>query len=187
MARAVDEVVVGPGTLYTAPQGEAFPANPNTTPGGNWVEIGYSENGWTVEADKTFEDVFVAEEVDAIGTYKTAQAIRVTGELAQVSLETLEIAFGGGTIAVDTPAAGYDTYTPPSSDSFDELSVLFRTKAAPGVAAGWLRDWQFPRVVVAGAVSQALAKAPQKALLAIEFRVIKPSAGDIFKVIDETS
>lgn len=185
MARDVTEVLVGPGTLYTAPLGEAFPANPTTAPAGNWVEIGYSEDGWTVEADKTLEDVLVAEEVDPIATYKTAQSIRLTGQMAQASLENLKLAFGGGSIAVDTPAAGYDTYSPPASDSFDELAVLFRTNA-PGTS-GWKRDWQFPRAVAAGAVAAQFTKAPTKANVAMEFRVLKPSSGDIFNVIDQTA
>ena len=185
MARAVDEVLVGPGTLYTAPLGEAFPTNPSTAPAGNWAEIGYSEDGWSVEADKTFEDVLVAEEVDPIATYKTAQSIRLTGQVAQASLEVLQLAFAGGSISTDTPAAGYDTYTPPASDSFLEKAVLFRT-VAPGDTA-WKRDWQFPRAVAAGAVAAQHTKAPTKANVAMEWRVLKPSAGDIFTVIDQTS
>lgn len=185
MPRDVTEVLVGPGTLYTAPLGEAFPANPQTTPAGNWVEIGYSEDGWTVEADKTFEDVLVAEEVDPIATYKTAQSIRLTGEMAQASLANLQLAFGGGTISTDTPAAGYDTYQPPASDTFSEYAVLLRT-VAPGNTS-WLRDWQFTRAVAAGAVAAQFTKAPQKANVAMEFTVLKPSAGDIFKVIDQTA
>lgn len=185
MPRDVTEVLVGAGTLYTAPQGEAFPTNPSTAPAGNWVEIGYSEAGWTVEADKTLEDVLVAEEVDPIATFKTAQSIRVTGEMAQASLPNLELAFGGGTFQVDTPAAGFDTYTPPTSDTFEELSVLLRT-VAPGNTA-WFRDWQFPRSAAAGAVAAQHTKAPQKANVAMEFRVLLPTAGSIFTIIDQTS
>lgn len=189
MARTVDEIVVGPGTLYTAPLGEAFPTNPATAPAGNWAEIGYSENGWSIEADKTFEDVFVAEEIDPVATFKTAQLIRIVGEMAQISLVNLQLAFGGGTISVDDPAVGFDTYTPPASDAFAELAVLLRTKAAPGVteSPNWMRDWQFPRAVAAGAISQQLTKAPQKALLATEFRALVPSTGSIFSVVDETA
>lgn len=185
MPRNVDEVLVGAGTLYTAPIGEAFPTNPSTAPAGNWVEIGYSEGGWTLGADKTFEDIFVEEEVDPIASYKTEQLITLTGELAQASLVNLELAFGGGTISVGSPAAGFDTYTPPASDSFDYLAVLFRSVAPDDVT--WLRDWQFPRSIVSGAISAEHGKAPRKTLVAMEFKVLLPSAGDIFTVIDQTA
>jgi len=187
MPRTVDEILIGPGYLYTAPLGEAFPTDPSTAVAGNWVEIGYSEDGWAVEADKTFEDVFVAEEVDPIGTFKTAQAIRVVGEMAQASLENLQLAFGGGTIQTGVPGVGFDTYTPPASDTFTEYAVLLRTNAPGTSAQGFLRDWQFPRSIAAGAVSARFTKAPTKANVAIEFRALIPSAGTIFTVIDQTA
>lgn len=187
MPRSVDEILIGPGFLYTAALGEAFPTDPGTAVGGNWVEIGYSEDGWAVEADKTFEDVFVAEEVDPVGTYKTAQSIRIVGEVAQASLANLQLAFGGGTIQTDTPSAGFDTYTPPATTGFTEYAVLFRTNAPGTSAQAFKRDWQFPRCVPAGAVSARFTKAPTKANVAIEFRALIPSAGSIFTVIDETA
>jgi len=188
MARTVDAILVGPGELYTAPQGEAFPTNPNTAVAGNWEDIGYSEDGWTVEADKTVEDVFVAELIDPVASFKTQQTIRVTGSMAQVGLEQLQISFGGGTISTGVPAVGYDTYTPPATDEYDEFSALLRTRA-PGALAGvgFLRDWQFPRVIMAGAVAAQFTKAPQKALVTMELRALVPTAGSIFSVIDETT
>lgn len=185
MARVVEEVLVGPGTLYTAPIGEAFPTDPGTTPAGNWLEIGYSEAGWTLGADKTFDDIFVEEEVDPIASYKTAQQITLAGELAQASLVSLQLAFGGGTIQTDVPGAGFDTYTPPASDSFDLLAVLFRSVAPDDTT--WFRDWQFQRCIVAGAISADHGKAPRKTLIAMEFKVLKPSSGALFTVIDQTS
>ena len=64
-------------------------AGPDTT---YWTDIGYSEGGFSLEYDKTFEDVMVAEEIDPIKTIKTAQEVRVTGELAQASLSNLKLA-----------------------------------------------------------------------------------------------
>lgn len=177
--------MVGFGTLYTAPKGTAFPVNPSTTPAGTWIEIGYSESGWTISADKTFEDIFVEEEVDAIASYKTAQTIMLAGELAQASLTSFKTAFGGGTISTGVPAAGFDTYTPPASSAFTELAVLFRAPAPDDPA--YLRDWRFPRAIVSGAISSEHGKAPRKTLVAVEFKVLLPSTGDIFSIIDQTA
>lgn len=184
MARDALEVLVGTGTLYVAPQGEAFPANPATTPAGNWEDIGYSEEGWTFAVDRTFEDIIVAEEVDPLRVLKTAQSISMRGTAAQASLENLQLAFGGGAIADDTPAVGYRTYTPPASDVFVERSVFLRALAPPGDATEF-RDIQCPRVVATGAVEVAHAKAPQISLVAIDFRLLVPSAGDIFTIIED--
>lgn len=184
MARTTDEILVGTGTMYVAALSTAFPTNPDTTPSGSWAEVGYSEGGWNFEVDKTFEDVPVAEEVDPVATFKTAQAIRVTGELSQASLTNIQLAMGGGTISPSTPGAGYTTYTPPASSEFTEKALLLRVNAPKVGGTYQLRDIQCPRAVAAGAFQMAHAKAPQKTVIAIEFRLLVPSSGDIFTIID---
>lgn len=184
MARDPLEVLVGVGTLYIAPQGEAFPANPATAPAGNWEDVGYSEEGWIFAIDRTFEDKVVAEEVDPLRVYKTAQTIALRGTASQASLENMLIAFGGGAIADDTPAVGYRTYTPPVSDTFVERSVFLRALAPPGDGTEF-RDIQCPRVISVAATEMAHAKAPAGTVLAMEFRLLVPTAGDIFTIIED--
>ena len=92
---AINEVLIGTGVLYLADRTGANLAFP-TDSGGNfqtaseasalWRDIGYSEDGWTLEMDRTFEDILVAEEVDPIKTIKTAQEARLMGELSQACL-----------------------------------------------------------------------------------------------------
>ena len=108
----IDEVLIGTGVLYikdNTTSNLAFPGDDGSDgwvdPTGmtvSWDEVGYSEDGWTLEVDKTFEDVMVAEELDPIKTLKSAQEVRLTGELAQASLDNLAVAMGGGTVAEDT-------------------------------------------------------------------------------------
>jgi hypothetical protein len=184
MARDPLEVLVGTGTLYVAPQGEAYPATPATAVAGNWEDIGYSESGWTFAVDRTFEDIEVAEEVDRLRVVKTAQTIAMRGVAAQASLEVMQIAFGGGSIADDTPSAGFRTYTPPASSVFTERSILLRTDAPPGDGTN-NRDIQCPRVVTTGAVEVAHDKAPQIQLIAVDFELIIPSAGSIFTIVED--
>lgn len=188
MTRTRDEVIVGPGTLYVAPEGEAFPVNPTVAPAGNWVEVGYSENGWAFARDITTEDVLVAEEIDPLFTFKTAQNLRIVGSFAQASLANLELAFGGGSIAVGSPAAGFNTYTPPPTNEFDRYAVLLRV-AAPEDPSGTprLRDFQCPSCIQQGSFEMQHDKAPAKALIAVEFRLLVPGAGDIFDIVDATA
>lgn len=188
MPRTRIEVLVGTGTLYTAPEGEAFPTNPVTAIAGNWVEIGYSEDGWSFARDVTVEDVFVAEEIDPLFVFKTAQNLRMVGSLAQASLGNLELAFGGGAVTVADPAAGFDTYTPPLTGDYDRIALLLRTTAPEDPAATTrVRDILIPSAVSAGSFEMAHAKAPAKTLLAVEFRILLPTSGPIFEVVDETA
>tara|TARA_Y100000114_G_C11760922_1_gene329677 strand:- start:2002 stop:2601 length:600 start_codon:yes stop_codon:yes gene_type:complete len=197
MAQSITEVVLGTGNLFVASEtdinsGDAtFPTNPATAPSASyWDNIGYSEGGFSLEYDKTFEDVMVAEEIDPIKTIKTAQEVRITGELAQASLRNLKFAMAGGTTTADTPSSGYTELVPPSTDSFEEKSLLLRVNAPGTDEAGTakVRDIQVPRAVNIGAFSMVHAKAPQKVTITIEYKVLKPNTGApytaIFKVID---
>jgi len=200
MAQSISEVILGTGNLFTALESDVngsspntgFPADPATAPdSAYWTNIGFSEGGFSLEYDKTFEDVMVAEEIDPIKTIKTAQEIRITGELAQASLANLKLAMAGGTTTTSTPSSGYTQLTPPTTDSFLEYALILRVNA-PGAAEGGtqkVRDIYAPRAVNVGAFSMVHAKAPQKVTITVEYKLLKPNSdapfSNIFKVIDE--
>jgi len=199
MAQSITEVILGTGNLFVANESDlngsspnaTFPTTPADTPSSSyWDNIGYSEGGFSLEYDKTFEDVMVAEEIDPIKTIKTAQEVRITGELAQASLRNLKFAMAGGTTTADTPSAGYTQLVPPTTDSFEEKGLLLRVNAPGNDEAGTakLRDIQVPRAVNIGAFSMVHAKAPQKVTITVEYKVLKPNSdapfSNIFKVID---
>ena len=192
MAKSISEVMLGTGELYIGAEATAFPTDPTTTPSSSdWTDIGYSESGWTLDYDKTFEDVMVAEEIDPIFTIKTAQEIRISGELAQVSLANLKEAMGGGTITTGSPSTGFSELKPPATDAFLEKSLLLRVDAPDSTLGGTLkkRDVLVPRAVNVGAFSMTHAKAPQKVLVAVEYKVLKPGSGaqfaELFRIVDE--
>ena len=178
----ISEVLIGTGVLYIKDRTTASLAFPgdsanawedatSMTPA--WDEVGYSEDGWTLEVDKTFEDVMVAEELDPIKTLKSAQEVRLTGELAQASLTNLEVAMGGGSTTDNgsgSYASGYFEYLPPLTDSFTEYALVLHTDGQ----AGSDRQFQIPRAVNSGSFAMAHQKAPNKVTLATEFKVLVP-------------
>ncbi len=181
MARDTTEVLIGTGTLYLAPTGTAFPADPSAAPAGTWVDIGYSEEGWSFNIDRTLEDVEVAEEIDPLDVLQTKRELHIVGSCAQASLDNLLIALGSGAIvdAVGPPAIR--TYTPGATDSLTRKALLLRTKA-PGTDK--LRDTRISYVVSASAVEMASKKAPEKTLIAMDFRALKVSGTDLFTIRD---
>lgn len=188
MARSTAEVLLGPGYFYTAPYGEAFPTfaggeTISSAPGGGWVDIGYSEDGWNLVADLTFEYFTPAEEVDPIATIKMAQEVHFRGVAAQFSLENLQVAMGGGAIATDVGPPATQTYTPPATDAFDFLTVLFRTKA-PGT--GKVRDIQVPRVISVSSLDIPHMKGSSPSSVAIDVRALKETGSDTFSVYEMT-
>ena len=200
----ISEVIVGTGVLYVAAisnEGNAsgdyvaFPADNGSgawsDPAAAWVDVGYSEDGWTLEMDKTFEDIMVAEEIDPIATFKTAQEVRLTGELSQASQTNIVTALGGGTITTGDGsngyASGYNAISPPSTDDYDEKSLLLIVDGPAGAD----RHVEIPRAVNVGAISIPHQKAPQKVVIATEFKVIRPkSVGqyqELFRIVDNTN
>ena len=200
----ISEVIVGTGVLYVAAisndgnsSGDyvAFPGGDGAgawaSPAAGWVDVGYSEDGWTLEMDKTFEDIMVAEEIDPIATFKTAQEVRLTGELAQASQANLQIALGGGTLTTGDGSNGYETgfnaITPPGTDDFDEKSLLLIVDGPAGAD----RHVQIPRAINVGAFSMAHQKAPQKVVIATEFKVLAPKSvsqfQELFRIVDNTN
>jgi len=204
----ISEVIVGTGVLYVASIANdgntsdgsdyvAFPGDDSgdtgnwAAPASDWVDVGYSEDGWTLEMDKTFEDIMVAEEIDPIATFKTAQEVRLTGELAQASMSNLQVALAGGTFTADDSdyGTGYDSLKPPSTDDYDEKSLLLIVDGPAGAD----RHVEIPRAINVGAFSMAHQKAPQKVVIAVEFKVLKPKAVqatnqflELFRIVDNT-
>lgn len=200
---SISDVLIGTGVLYSAAVGTAFPGADSTTASewaeisSSWTDVGYSEDGWTLEYDKSFEDIMVAEEIDPIKSVKTAQEIRITGTLAQSSMANLQLAFGGGTFDEDDEtnfSTGYDTLVPPATTGYTEKSLLLVTEGASGA----IRHFQIPRAVNVGAFSMAHQKAPQKVLIAVEFKILVPDANstsvgttdgkkNLFRIVENTN
>ena len=205
---AINEVLIGTGVLYVADRtasGLAFPGDDGSgnwqavsTASAAWRDIGYSEDGWTLEMDRTFEDILVAEEVDPIKTIKTAQEARLMGELSQASLKNLSIAMGQSDTFVSQDdsnfAAGYDVVAAPLTNEFTELAGLLITEGPAGAD----RHVQMPRMVSVGAFSMSHAKAPQKVVIATEFKLLVPDAAGVnvgnpggkfklFRIVDNTN
>ena len=187
MAKSTAEVLLGPGTLYTAPVGEAAPADPDTAVAGNWEDIGYSEDGWNLVFDLTYEFFTPAELADPIATLKTAQEGHLRGIAAQGSLENLKLALGGGTISTDVGPPATKTYEAPGTSGFDYFALLFRGNA-PEIAAGvyGVRDVLVPRAVSASSVDMPHTKGASPSSIAMDFRFVKEEAEPLFTATETT-
>lgn len=188
MPRLGDEVLIGPGTLYTAPKGTAFPADPSVAPAVAWVEIGYSEEGWVFVVGREFADVVVAEEVDPIKILQTARTLNMRGASAQASLDTIKLAMGGGTISTIAGPPARKKYVPPTGSSIapDVMALLFRSKAPAVAGVEKVRQLAIPQAISIGAIEMAHQKAPAKTVVAIDFRLTKPDSANIFEIEDLT-
>jgi hypothetical protein len=187
MPRNVYEVLVGAGTLYTAPVSTAFPANPATSPSGSWTEIGYSNDGWTFAIDPKAEPIVVEEEMDPLFILRTTMEIHLRGSSAQSSIANLQLALGGGSIVSAAGPPATLTYTPPLvTDQPTEMALLLRGKAPAQAGVAKTRDIQIPRAVSLVAVEYQQRKAPNLSMLAMDWRLLRPTSGATFTWVDLT-
>lgn len=169
-----DDVQIGPGILYAAPLGTTEPTTPATALASSWREIGWTEEGSTFTYEITAEDVPVAEEFDPVKVAVTARSGRLSFQMAQVNRENLALALNVGANE-DNDAT---TFEPP--DPGDELRVMLLWRSDDEVSLA--RQWVFRRCLQTGSLEIGRRKAPNKALLPVEFRLEKPTGSAVFKV-----
>lgn len=164
-----DKVKVGAGTLWIGPVGVTEP-NDLTTPWGtvdpDWLAIGYTEEGHEFSSEPSFEPIEVAEELDPIRYEQNANASRVSFSAAEMTVENLARAYNGGTI---TTISG-------TVVRFDPPEIGDVTRAAIGWESNDGTERRvFRKCLQTGNVATARRKAPNKALIPMEFRLEKPT------------
>lgn len=201
MARNEQEVLLGPGYFYVAPHTagvpEAAPAFDDsdtltTDPAGNWNDVGYSEDGWSLAASNEFSFWTPAELVDPIVTIKDSAEYHFRGVMAQFTLENLQIALSGGTITEDdagvaSTSAGYRHYLPAASASFDFFSALFITAKNDfnfTTSEACVRMTYVPYVVSVAEVEIQHTKGANPSLMGVDLRAIK-GTGAILRIDEQ--
>jgi hypothetical protein len=160
-------VRVGPGLIYIAPVGTNAPTAGTGIPeSAGWVPIGYTEEGHTFSAEISYEDIEVAEELDPIDTRPVRRTSMISFQMAEYTVRNLSVAFNGGTIG--TPSGGTVTFSPPDLGEEEPLAILWRSDLHD--EALYLK-----RCLQTGTVESARQKSPNKALIAVEFRITIPA------------
>lgn len=201
MARSEQDVLLGPGYMYVAPHTAGAPeAKPTfdatltltTAPGGNWRDVGYSEDGWAIAASNTFSFWTPAELVDPIVTVKDEAQYNLRGVMAQFTLENLKVALSGGTITEDSAgtagtAPGLRHYIPPASAGFDYFSALFVTQKNDfNETSGeeCIRHTYVPYIISVAEVEINHTKGANPSLMGVDLRAIKQT-GDIIRIDEQ--
>ena len=190
MARVEEDVLLGPGYFYVAPQpaGTAIAAPAFTTaleladdPGGTWEDVGYSEDGWALAFSNSFSFWTPAELVDPIVTIKDEAEYHIRGVMAQFSLENLQLALSGGTIVIDTAGVPGTSpqlrhYDPPATSEFNYFSALFITQKGDHNEtsdAPCIRHTYVPYIVSVAEVEIPHTKGTNPSLMGVDLRMVK--------------
>ncbi|KKM81732.1 hypothetical protein LCGC14_1326760 [marine sediment metagenome] len=202
MARNENEVLLGPGYFYIAPATAVTPEAPptfvvsmeiDTDPAGNWEDVGYSEDGWSLVGSSEFSFWTPAELPDPIATTKDSSEYSLRGVMAQFTLENLQIALAGGTITVDSAGVADTTpglrhYDPPLTTAFSYFSALFITGKNDDndtTSEPCVRMTYVPFVVSVAEVEIPHTKGSNPSLVGVELRAIKRSGSNIFRIDEQ--
>jgi hypothetical protein len=124
---------------YIAPYAasNAMPADSayGTAPGGTYRDVGYTDGGLGFNVGATFEDVRVDQSIDPVGVIATGRDVRLTGRMAEFTLQNLKDATSQGTLTT-TPASsgvrGHTDFTMDNTIGVNYLTALFDVKHALG-------------------------------------------------------
>ena len=177
MSGTVENLSLGPGTLYVAQVGSTAPTNVTSAWAAAWKAVGYTSEGSEVSIELTADPVDVAEEIDPVLHVNSARNVSITFAMAELTARNLTIAMNGGTV---TTATGVTTYTPPAPSAQTRYAIGFESEDGT-------ERWVFPKAFQSGAVSIARRKGADKATIPVTMTAEKVTGGHPFTVLFKDS
>lgn len=162
-------IALGAGRLWVASVGTAEPADCSTALPSAWLPIGYTEDGTTLAFDLTNEPILVAEEFDPVRYVLSARSTKLSVKMAEITRFRIGLAFGVFN-SLDSAAS----FEPPEPGAEVAVKLVWDSDETASAAN---RRWLFRQAKVNGTVEMQRNKAPNKALLPVEFNMEKPASG----------
>lgn len=173
-------VVVGLAVGFVAEVGTALPADTVEFAGDwgvDWVQAGGTEEGWRLGSNTSTTPHKIEEQPNPVLTTLDSRDFNIAASLAEDTLDSMRLAFGGGTITVDG-ITGVTTFT--LSDGIDEFMVGLDMMTVGGKT----RRIILPRASGSGNVDVAFRRAAAKRLWPVQFTMLNKPSELIIKDID---
>lgn len=174
---ATPTLLTDPGFLWWAP---LLSTEPTGTVAGSvftdawaaaWLPVGATEEGSTFSYEINVEPITVAEFLDPVRQVTTERSGSIAFAMASWTLTNLKRAMNGGALVVTgTGATTKTTFEPPDPGS--EVRAMIGWESLDATARLVCRQ-----CINAGSIESTFAKAPDKALIACEFRFEVPASG----------
>ena len=165
-------VVVGLAVGYFAVANTAMPANSIEAFGDwgvAWEQAGGTEEGWRLGADASTTNHTIEEQPNPVAVTLESRGINITAALAEDTLDSLRLAFGGGTIVTTPPGSG----TPGVSEfklasGVEEFAVGLDMQTVGGAT----RRIYIPRAAGSGNVDVAFRRSAAKRTWPVQFSAL---------------
>jgi hypothetical protein len=176
MALDATEVRVGlTGNLYSAPLATAMPTTVATALPIAWVDLGYvSEDGLALTPNATVQDVKAWQTQYAVRRMTTDREFVSKFKLEQRNSDTLQLAFGGGSVVV---ASGVSTYTPPAGFETFERSFVLEVRDGT-IIDRWLLYRGFPSIS-----GDIVFKRDEATMFELEIGALADAAENVWKLV----
>jgi hypothetical protein len=160
-------VLVGHVQIYIAPVGTAGPATSvgyGSSWGTSWVASGFTEKGLTFSVDRKTNLIYVEELAEPVTVVTDTNAVTLDLEFAEDTLQSMQWAYGGGTITTGTNP------TLSLSDNLQQLAVGFEGSAP----SGNFRRVIVPTVIATGKVKTSYQRAKAARTYPCTFTSLSP-------------
>ena len=159
------------GTLYAIEPGATTPALSLSSP---FTEVGYTEDGVTIEYNAETNDIEVEEETFPIDRVITKETAVVTCNMAESSLANLDNAMAGAVLAGSIITIGYGV--------MKTLNLKIEGIAPDGL----LRSIMIPLATAMGTVGMSYKKG-EKTVVPVSFGALKPSGEPAVTIVDNAA
>lgn len=181
-------VVVGIASAWIQPYDAALPAAlPEVTLpkgadwGGNWNNLGATDQGWKLRIGTSTKTINIEEQSTPVLVLADGHTYRVTGDLAEDTLQTARWVYGGGslvTTAAATGTPGYEVLT--LQDNLESWAIGLETVNVKGF---W-RRYLIPAGVIGADVETSFRRANEKRMYSFDFEgICAPSEVQIQNMI----
>lgn len=166
----IDEIKVH-GIAYSLEPDGDLPGLELSSP---YIDVGYTEDGVTLDQAVDTTDIRVEEEVYPVGRKISTASLAITCNMAEASLANMEIALAGSVLDGNILTLG--------DGVLKEMSIRL-TGLTP---AGKIRAYYFPRVTAAGSVGMSFRRA-DKTIVPLTLQALKPASGPIGTYVDNVA
>jgi len=159
------------GTTYAIEPGGDAPAMSLSSP---FTEVGYTEDGVTMEYAAEETDIMVQEETFPIDSKITKESITITCNMAEASLTNINNAMAGAVLSGSKLTLG------------DGVNKTMNLKIEGTNPAGYLRAIHIPKAVASGTVGMSYKKG-EKTIVPVSFKALKTTDSDVCTIIDNAA
>jgi len=159
------------GEVYTVTPGGTAPGMSLGSP---FAEVGYTEDGVTIEYTADEADIEVEEETFPINRVITKETLAVTCNMAESSLFNIDKAMAGAVLSGGILTLG------------DGINKTMNLKISGTNPAGFTREILIPIATATGAVGMSYKKG-EKTIVPVTFQALKPASGKVCTIVDNAA